>query len=346
MPTILIFIPVLSVLVFVHEFGHFITAKLFGVTVEEFGFGIPPRIWSKRIGETEYSINLLPLGGFVRLEGEDSGKKIGFQAQDPFKKIVILVSGVVGNFMIAWFILVVLFSVGNPAFEAEVTVQEVALDSPAAKAGIISGMTIKKFAGEDLLVAGQLVDKSEQYAGRKVPLVVETPEGKAKTVHLVPRANPPEGQGALGVVISTQGDVVFEKVSWYRAPWRAFRQATYILVQTLRGFFLTLRDFFIEQEVPQGVTGIVGIYQLTGAAASWGLAFLLQFIAILSLNLVIFNLLPIPALDGGRLLFVSIETLLGCDIDPRWKSRINQIGFILLIVLFLAITAKDVAGLF
>ncbi len=344
MPTIFIFIPILSLLIFVHEFGHFITAKLFGVKVEEFGFGIPPKIWGRKIGETEYTINFLPLGGFVRLEGEDAVKKIGFQAQSALKKAVILTAGVFCNLLVGWVILSLLFSFGNPKLDTSVIITKVAENSPAEKAGISAGSTVEKVAGEELVSTQQLVERSKQYAGEEVTFTLTTEEGR-KEIKITPRKNPPEGQGPLGIVVNMEGGIVYEKVPWYLAPWRGLKQVGYILVQTLRGFFLTIRELFIKQQVPEGVAGIVGIYQLTGAAASWGFSFLMQFVALLSLNLVVFNLLPIPALDGGRLFFLTLESILGRDIDPKWKARVNQAGFAFLILLMFAVTVKDIVGI-
>jgi regulator of sigma E protease len=201
------FLFLLSVLIFVHEGGHFLFAKLFGVSVEEFGFGIPPRVVGKKIKDTIYSLNLLPIGGFVRLKGED-GETLGFGGADSFavqskvKRALIIAAGAFGNFVLAWLIFSVLLVVGVPVSSGKVLVLEVSEGSPAEKAGILPDDFILSLGGQEASSAETLTDLTKQNLGEQVVVEVES-GGEIRSVEVVPRENPPKGEGSLGVLVQT-----------------------------------------------------------------------------------------------------------------------------------------------
>lgn len=367
--TILLFFIVLSLLIFAHELGHFLLAKRFGVGVEEFGFGLPPRLWGRRIGETVYSINLFPFGGFVKLKGEfgrdetnksgvdgsggaDEGEVLGFGGGRSFsaapktRRILIIVGGVLGNLLLAYFLLAVLFGVGYPAFSGRVKVLEVVKDSPAEAAELKAGDYLLEINGVVIADPRQLVEETKKRAGSAVKLKVEGGGGEERRTTLVPRANPPEGQGALGVRIKAEGKIAYKKYSWLEAPRLALFETGAVLREMLSGWRTILGNLFFKREVPEEVAGPVGIYTLTGEAASLGFNVFLQFVAILSLNLFLFNLFPLPALDGGRLLFIGFEALFGRKISPKVEYWVNSLGLAFLIAIFVLVTIQDISRFF
>lgn len=350
MHPLLIFLLILSALIFVHELGHFLIAKKFGIKVEEFGFGYPPKVWAKKIGETIYSINLLPFGGFVRLYGEDYLEEGRDHAQamvdkPKYVRALVAVAGVVGNFILG----IVLFSIvysflGIPSPVDYVKVDVVAAGSPAEAAGIIPGARILEVNGEKISSTEAFIKIIDENQGSQVSLTVDQ-NGRMQQILLTPRQNPPEGEGAVGVAISS---IDFKFYPLWQMPFRGVyygvQEALAWGILIVSGLVTTVSQL-IAGVAPE-VAGPIGIYQITSDVSKQGWLLTLQFAAILSINLGILNLLPFPALDGGRLLFIGIETFIGKRVKPKIEQYVHMVGFALLITLMLLITFNDLKRLF
>jgi regulator of sigma E protease len=360
MITILIFLIVLSVLVLVHEFGHFIVAKRAGMKVEEFGLGFPPRIWGIKKGETVYSINWIPFGGFVKIFGEgDEGRDSprSFSSARAGIRAGVSAAGVVMNFLLA----VLLLSVGNAvglrvglideaqaekAKDIKVQIIQVAPSSPAEKAGLMAldeivGFRIK---GKEVMVRSvkEVQDVVNQNLGQELTIILREGREEKERV-LTPRLNPPAGEGALGISLAATGVI---KYPWYQAIGRGLSDSVFVLEHTAVGYATILKNLFTTGKSGAELSGPVGIAVLTGQAARLGFTYLIQFVALISINLVILNIIPFPALDGGRLLFIGIEKLKGSPISRRIENSVNTAGLALLLLLMVYITVKDVVKLF
>lgn len=349
--SIMVFFIVLSVLVIVHELGHFLVAKKNGILVEEFGFGLPPRIWGKKIGETLWSINSLPFGGFVKLygelaspepaEGQAFKKDRAFLNKPKKVKIAVIVAGVIMNFLlgIVCFAIVYSFS-GIPRETGEVKVLEISTNSPAQTAKIIVGDVIKKVDKEEVKNVKDFVFQIESKKGKKVVLELQD-----RKVTIVPRVNPPEGEGPLGVSI-TSSEIYYPPV-WQRPFYGAYygtKEAIFWGKNVVVGFSNIFIDLF-KGQAPKDISGPVGVFAVTTQAAKLGILSLINLVGIISVNLAILNIIPFPALDGGRLLFIFIEKIIGKKILPKVEAVIHSIGMFLLLGLILAITIKDIKGL-
>lgn len=343
--SILVFLLALSVLVFVHEFGHFIAAKKSGVKVEEFGFGIPPRIFGKKVGDTVYSINLLPIGGFVKLKGEE-GEVMGFGSEGSFasapnsKRIVIVVSGVIGNLLLAYLIFVFLFLVGNPAMTGKVRISDVVKNSPAEASQIKANDSVLKVDGKEVTEPQDFINKVNSKKGNKVTITVER-EGKTLNLMAIPRVSPPNGEGPLGVVVGFDSHLSYKKVGFGQAFIMAGQEIYKDLTLMVLGLKGMITEIF-KGKAPAEVTGVVGIYKISTQALEIGIRIYLQLVALISLNLFMFNLLPIPALDGGRLLFILVETFTRRKISPKVEKAVNNFGLATLLVLFVLVTIRDI----
>ena len=352
--SILIFILVLSVLILSHEFGHFIVARKSGVKVEEFGFGLPPKIWGKKIGETIYSINLLPFGGFVRLHGEqeetdETNLRRSFLHKSKRVRALVSVAGVIMNFVLAILIFAVVYSFsGIPRDTGTIKILEVANNSPAQKAGILVGDVIVKINGEAVHGSDEFVTTTAGQKGNKINYEIQrTVNGKEDIakISLVPRENPPEGEGAVGVVVTSM-EIYYPPI-WQRpfyGVYYGFKDAVFWGKTIVVGLYDMTTDIFRGKSV-EGVSGPIGIYAITTEASKGGFLTLINFVGILSVNLAILNILPFPALDGGRLFFIGIEAITRKKISTKAEAIINNIGFILLITLLLVITVGDIRKL-
>jgi regulator of sigma E protease len=339
---------VFSVLVFVHEAGHFLMAKWRRVAVEEFGFGLPPRLWGKKFGDTIYSLNWIPLGGFVKLKGEDPeaaliGDADSFRVKSNVSRAAIILAGVLGNLLLAWLIFSFLFTIGNPRVSGQVVVEEVIAGSPAEKVGLQKQDTVLAVDGRQIETTDELVFLIKQEVGTPVRLRIDR-AGEVREINVVPRSEPPTGEGPLGIKIA----LIDPQINLVSYPFvEALGQAASEIVRTLKDMFwglaTTIQRLFTRGEVPTEVTGVIGIKAMTDVAAEMGKRFFLQFIALLNLNLFLFNLLPVPALDGGRLLFVGLEVLLRRKLNPKVEKLANNLGFAFLLLLSALITIKDIA---
>lgn len=352
--SILAFIIVLSVIVLVHEAGHFFVAKKMGVKVEEFGFGIPPKIFGKKIGETVYSINLLPFGGFVKLHGESSEEEItdsnrAFLTKSKKARILILSAGVIMNFLLAVIAFSIVYSFsGIPRETDKVKVLEVTTGSPAQVAGVIPGDVVKEVEKENVTSVNQFVALIDESKGEKIRITLERQieEGvEDKNITLTPRENPPENEGPLGVVITSTE--IYYAPFWQRpfvGIYYGFKEAVFWGKALVAGFVGIFANLF-KGVTPKDIAGPVGIFAITSQAATIGVLAVINFIGILSVNLAILNIIPFPALDGGRILFVLVEIVTRKKVTPKIESIVHTIGFVILILLLLAITAHDIQGL-
>lgn len=331
----------LSLLVLIHEAGHFFAAKAFGMKVEEFGFGFPPRAWAKQIGETVYSLNWLPIGGFVRLMGEIettgaprelSSEELprSFRHQKPRKRAAVIAAGVVMNFVLGWLLISTLFFTGIPK---AIVVTEVQLASPAEAAGILADDRILGYASVD-----QFIGAVEAAAGQQFTFQIAR-ENATASYALVPRTDPKPEEGRIGVQIVETGT---EPMGLVAAIGQGFLQSLTItkliflaIVSLLGGILMGVPDL-------SAVTGPVGIFTVASDASSLGVLYLVQLLALISLNLAVLNILPFPALDGGGLMFLIIEKLRGMPLSLRTERLVTSMGFATLLLLMAAITVKDI----
>lgn len=366
--TIFLFFIMLGALVFVHELGHFLSAKKTGIRVDEFALGFPPRILSKKVGETVYSLNLIPFGGYVKIFGEDSDEKTGsaidggrqFIQKPRWIQAVVLASGVLGNVVFAWLLLSITFLAGVPSSadgrygselqNAKLTVTSVLLDSPASRAVLKSGDTIWSITEER--TEGVFKKSSEGYDAESARVFIAQAEGpltiqyerqaEMHSVTVVPEDGIVDGKKAIGVTLETVGVVQF-------GFFRAFAEGFLITIDLLREIMVGLVHFvgqaFLGNAALGDITGPVGIAGLVGEARVLGWVYLISFTAFISLNLAVINLLPLPALDGGRLLLLGIEAVLRRQLPQRFTRTLNTTGFCLLLLLMLLITYRDIMKL-
>lgn len=348
-----------TLLVVIHEFGHFIVARRNGVEVEEFGIGFPPRIFSKTLGKgiwrTRYSINLFPLGGFVRLKGEnDSDKTKGsFGSLSIWSKAKVMMAGVAMNFLAAAGLFGIVAAVGLPVvienqfyvagdsklLVDEVVVADVSKGSPADRAGIRRGDVIKAFAGEKLTDGRRLAELSEARAGQSVAVEVKSPSDKSEQLEVRLIDNPQEGEGYLGVA---PADREVRQATW-SAPIVGLAVTAQYTGETLRVLGEAIIGLFSPSDEQSGmaIIGPVGIFAMLGNME--GFVEILHFTAFISLSLGIMNALPIPALDGGRL-FVTLlfSKILRRPLTDKIENAIHSTGLIILLGLIAVISVFDV----
>lgn len=341
------FVVLLGLLVYVHELGHFVMAKRAGVKVEEFAFGYPPRLVGIRRGETLYSLNLLPLGGFVRMLGEEDPTEPRSLARAPrLKRVAILVAGPAMNLLFAFFLFTAAFAAGWPEpTPLPVTVVQVEPGSPSAAAGLQARDVVVSFAGTEVKRAADLPPLTEASIGREVPVVIRRGETEM-TLQVRPRTDWAPNAPPLGVRVT---DVRIEPV--YHGPVSAAVNGADQTVQAMllpfRAVALVVRGLY-PAEVLRPV-GPVGIYNITSAVAEETVATgwwfpLLFWAASLSASLCVANLLPIPALDGGRLLFVAIEAVRGRRVSPEREGFVHLVGMAFLMSLILLTLWLDISN--
>lgn len=357
--TIIIFIVILGVLIFAHEFGHFIVAKKSGVKVEEFGFGFPPRLFGIKKGETIYSLNLIPIGGFVKIygeQGEGKNEPNSFISKSAGRRALILSAGVLMNFLLAMFLLGVGNKIGLPTVVDEnsgpgvvrsvrVQISGIAPSSPAEAAGIKVGDTIiglKNLEAMEVSTPQEVQSFIEKHKGEEIILTVKRGNDNID-IPLVPRENPPAEEGPLGVALVNTAIVSYP---WIESLSRGVIDTINLTILIIVALGSIIHRAVIGLPVGEALTGPVGIYNVTSQAAEMGFVYLLQLTALLSINLAIINILPFPALDGGRLLFLGIEKIKGTPVSQKVENVIHTAGFAFLILLMLLITYKDLTKFF
>ncbi len=366
--TALAFVLLLTVLIMIHEFGHYITARFFAVDVEEFGFGLPPKMKTLFVRRgTHFTLNWIPFGGFVRLKGENAMTESerlasgSFAAAGFIARACILLAGVFMNFSLALILLTIGFSVGHwvpswyasiddlaaaetrgeLSFDRGVYIANVLPGTPAAKAGVPSGRLLESINGTPVLRAEDVVTLQEHK--KTVTYVVRTlTEPVATDTYRVPLT-----AGKSGIEISDYAyNIAAPRRSVGDSIVLSLKETVFMTKQTVIGLEQLVATLLTRARVPEGITGIVGIAVLTHGTVQDGFMSYLRLVALLSLSLAILNVLPLPALDGGRLLFVVLEAILRRPLNRRFEVMTNAFGFLVIIGLIVVITFNDIAHLF
>ena len=372
MITLLVFLIILSLLVFVHELGHFMVARKFGIRVDEFGLGFPPRAfgmykdengkWIKVAGNKEvknipgtlYSINWVPLGGFVKIKGEngeDSDAKDSFASKKIWKRISVLSAGVTMNVLLAAILLSIGLMIGLPQAldetktntltvrDPRIQVITVVDNSPAIVAGIEPGDSIVSVNNEDVFSITKINEIISENGNKEIPIIIR--RGDNELEKTITPSNIEGEEGVLmGVSLVGTGVVSYP---WYKAIIEGFVLTYNLLIAIVMAFYTIIRDLIIGTAVETDIAGPVGIAVLTGQVVKMGFIYVLQFAALLSLNLAIINFLPIPALDGGRVFFLLIEKIRGKALNARLEGIIHTAGFAFLMLLVVLVTFRDIS---
>ena len=363
--TIILFLIVLAVLIFVHEFGHFLIAKKSGIRVDEFAIGFPPKIFSWVRGETKYVLNLIPFGGYVKIFGENpddesmtgSDSARSFVNAKKWKQAGVLLSGIFFNVLFAWILISLSFMFGSLVpvgygtsdyshyiKESQIVLTSVEANSPAQKAGLQQGdriISVDNLTGKDLTTTAIMDDVSKNIDGQ-VNFTFERDE-QVSQISITPELSATENKKIVGIYMENVGLV---KLNPALALWEGGKLTITTFDQVVVGLGTFLWQIIRGHGDFSQVSGPVGIVGLVGDAAHFGFAYFLSFVAFISLNLAVINLIPFPALDGGRVLFVVIESIIRRPIRPKVANTLNTIGFFILISLMLIITYRDVMKFF
>jgi regulator of sigma E protease len=338
--TIVVGIVALSVLIIVHELGHFLAAKATGVPVEEFGIGFPPRAYGKKWRGTIYSINWIPFGGFNKIAGEvDPKVPKGLASRGYGVRLLVLSGGIIMSLLLPFVLLAVAYMVPHDIVNGQVVVEEVAPDSPAEMAGIQAGDTVIGVNDREVKNGGDISRYIQLNLGKEITLTVMHADATTETVSLTPRWRPPEGEGAVGIAYKTEDAVI---VSESYPPWEAIPIGARSCIEALVLYRNGIAGMILGT-IPFTPAGPVGIVQVTGEVAHSGISPVLELTAFISIAIAITQLIPFPALDGGRMLFVIIEWIRrGKKVSPRTEGIVHSIGFMILLGLLVLITYQDI----
>lgn len=361
---IILFFVILAILVLVHEFGHFYAAKKSGVRVDEFGLGFPPRLWSKQVGETLYSVNAIPFGGFVKIFGENPDQESisgpdssrSFVSKPKWIQVVILIAGIVMNVVFAWLLFSIGFmsgmtmgvseSVSKYTTNAHVIVLDTLPNSPGKKAGLVSGDEILSYSISGSTTTASTIESLQNAIkdskGSKIAFEVQRVTGN-KYIEVTPEKGVLGNEYAIGISMDLVGKV---HLPFFTALWEGAKLTGNVFINITKGLYSLIYDALLGKADVSQLSGPVGIARLVGDASSLGFVYLLSFTAFISLNLAVLNLVPFPALDGGRILFVIIEAIIRRPITPKIVNTINTVGFGLLLFFMLFVTYKDILKLF
>lgn len=362
--TILLFIAVLLVLVLVHEFGHFIVAKKSGIRVDEFAFGFPPRLFSFKKGETTYAFNLLPLGGYVKIHGEnpdetgalDPDSERSFIAKPKWIQSLVIIAGIVFNLLLAWVLITTSFLIGVKASSdaapegysvthPEVFISNVKKDSPAELSGLKAGDTIQSLTANEGTVTPktslEVTTFIRGHGDQQVQFGVLR-GGDTLSVSVQPIMGLVEGAPAVGIAMDEVGML---QLPLHRAVMEGAIRTVGLTQMTAVGLFEFFRDALFGKSDFSQVSGPVGMVDYVGQAAQLGVANLLLFIALISINLAVINVLPFPALDGWRFFVILLEAVIRRPIPIRLANMFNLVGFALLLLLMVAVTYHDIIKL-
>lgn len=353
----------MAVLIVVHEYGHFIVAKMWGIRVDEFGLGYPPRAKAlfKRKG-TLFTLNWIPFGGFVKIFGEDPNEEslegqhrgVALTSKSRFAQATVMFAGPLFNFIFAWLIVLVILFLGLPSAVdsknekyvsgAKTVITEVLEDSPAENAEILVGDAVLSAQFEGVTYGSiQDVDFSQSVSNNKVLNLTLDRSGETIEKEISIGDFTINERPAIGVGLQTVG---IYKPPFFKAILESFKVTGEMIYQITFGLGSLIVDAFRGQADVSNLTGPVGIVSLVGDASNLGVVYLLMFIALISVNLGVINLIPFPALDGGRILFLIIEKIKGSAISPKVANTLNSVGFLILITLMLFITFRDIVKLF
>lgn len=338
------FVLVLGVIVLIHEFGHFIFAKKSGIYVYEFSIGMGPRIfkWTRKNDETEYSIRLIPIGGFVQMAGEEIEddpsvpKNMKFAVKTFGQKFMTVIAGIMNNFILAivLFFIIALFT-GAPQNKA--IVGEISEDYPAYTSGLKTGDRILTINGKDAKTYDTLALELQVNSGKKIDMEIER-NGETKTITLKPKKVKQDGEEVYKYGFAITDEI---ETGFFASLKYAFTKTISLLHQMI----LIIAYLITGNLNIDALSGPVGIFSIVGTAADSGIWSILSLTALLSVNVGLINLLPIPAFDGGRLLFIIIEKIKGKPVDPRLENTIHSVGFFLLMALMILITYNDIVRL-
>lgn len=369
--TIISFLVVLSILVFAHELGHFWTARKFGIKAEEFGFGFPPRVWgifknkegkweqvrgNKEIvnpPNTIYSINWLPIGGFVKIKGEDGENAVdedSLLSKSIWKKSVVMSAGVTMNILLAAVLISIGLMIGMPQAlddlspkanvkSRQIQIMQVLSGTPAEKNNFKMSDIIISVDGINFNSTSELQSYVNEHVGQELTYSINR-AGSAMELKATPETRPDTGAGGIGISIVETGLVSYP---WYMAIYEGFKTTFIMLWLILVAFYELFKGLILGHGLSADVAGPIGIATLSGQMARMGISYLIQFTAVLSINLAIINFLPFPALDGGRVLFLIIEKIKGSPVKREVEAVIHNIGFALLMLLVVVVTFRDVA---
>jgi regulator of sigma E protease len=360
---ILIFIIILFILVVSHEFGHFVVAKKTGMRVDEFSFGFPPKLFGFKKGETSYNFNLFPIGGYVKIYGENSEEEEGnlkdkdrsFKSKPLWKQALVLIAGVTMNFLLAWILLSVSYMSGLPASvsnagdkykvtDQALTVINVLPNTPASIAGLKAGDKIISLYTEkdsvSVIAPEELKSFIMNHPSDEIFIKIENPDGP-KDIVVKPEMK--DGVPVIGISMDIIGEL---KLPFHKALLEGLKLSWNMTRDTVLGFYNLIKDGIQGKGDISSLSGPVGIVGIVGDAAKFGFIYLLSFTALISINLAVLNLIPFPALDGGQLLFLLIEKIKGSRINPKVANTVNGIGFLILIILMILITYHDIVKLF
>lgn len=346
------FLFVLGLVVLVHELGHFVVAKRAGLRVDEFGFGYPPRAYGKKIGETVYSVNWIPFGGFVKILGEDGAgedNKRSLASQRKLVKAKIMAAGVFMNAVLTFVILTILYVVGfyplvpgmenHPGVSRNIYIEDVVEETTASFAGLVSGDKIVSFAGNKIEKLEDFTSLAKENIDKETEIVIER-NGSSISLNVVPYAEEINGEQYSRIGITVLEEVSADNL--FFAPIAGFLETFRMAYLTVLGIGQFFFNLFTQLSVPDGVVGPVGIAVVSGEVSKLGFSYLMQFVAILSISLALLNLMPIPALDGGHLFILLLEKIRGKEISTKFKNTATLIGFAFMITLMIVIVAKDV----
>ncbi|MDH5696071.1 MAG: M50 family metallopeptidase, partial [Dehalococcoidia bacterium] len=337
---IIIGIVVLSVLIIVHELGHFITAKASGIWVEEFGLGFPPRLYGKKWGDTVYSINWIPFGGFNKLSGEvDPSAPRSLASKGYSVRLLVLSGGILMNILLPFVLLSMAFMIPHDVVTGQIVVEDVNPGSPAAMAGIEPGDTLLSVNDKPLNSVGDLARYIQLNLGKEITISVKHSDLATEEVKLVPRWRPPEGQGAIGILYRTVNPTI---VSESYPFWQAIPIGVRSCIETLVLYKNGIIGVIIGT-VPLTPAGPVGIVHVTSEVAQAGISPLLELVAFISIAIAITQLIPFPALDGGRILFVLLQMIRrGKRVSVKTEEIVHLIGFFTVLAIAVAITYQDI----
>ncbi|TMF23460.1 MAG: site-2 protease family protein [Chloroflexi bacterium] len=343
-----LFLLMFTAIIAVHEFGHYLTARLLGMRVLEFAFGFPPRLAAIRHAGIDYSINAIPFGGFVRILGQDdfaiaqrgAGEQGSFTSKPWWAQAIVLASGVFMNFVLAVVVLTAAFAMGTSAPTGQIRVDEVAPNSPAAAAGIQPGDIVRSVDGRPVTKTTDLVAyvTSAARADKEVTLVLERNGRELPPITTAPRAEPPTGEGPLGIKLG-------EVTAQVSMPLpQAFGQALGLTGDVVEQIAALPGELIARPPgaQPPPVGGPIQIFVVTAAVSQLGFATFLKLVGVISVNLGVLNIIPFPGLDGGRLFFVLAGALLRRRLSPQVEAAIHAIGFVLLLGLLVVVSVADI----